>query len=429
MKDLFLAPRCFRAWNALGCLLTLIAGFGCTYQNADADHPRLETNKTYAVIVGVLEWKNSSYTSFSKQNRRDQGLYDALRGAGVPENQMKLLLGKDATEENMRKALKEISTRAVENSTLIFYYAGHGTLGTNGVYFANYDAGSGNQGFLIDQITEIVKDNFRGQRVILLADCCYSGGLSDVAQDLSKHGYQTASLTSASIANTSTGNWTYTCNIIDAICGRDLLDTDNDGFVSLGEATVNVKNAMEMIERQRCGSSNWGLDPSFRLCKVPPSPKQTQPIPRPFDLQQFVRIKDGRRRRIARIIDFEKEKFGLEIQQYHDRRVVWKGTKEIQTLERPRLRITPNSSKDFPASLSPAASLKKAKANGKYTGLLRTIPAKFDYLSYSAFNDYGFSRESSYAGQDDIPEGYWVYVYPNWYVFKSAKPEDKEESE
>ena len=44
----------------------------------DADVPALETKNTYAVIVGVLEWEKPAYSSFSKQNRRDQGLYDSL---------------------------------------------------------------------------------------------------------------------------------------------------------------------------------------------------------------------------------------------------------------------------------------------------------------------------------------------------------------
>ena len=49
---------------------------------------------------------------------------------------------------------------------------------------------------------------------------------------------------------------------------------------------------------------------------------------------------------------------------------------------------------------------------------MRTINVKYDYLSYNEFSDYGFSKEPAYGGQTDIPDGYWVYVYPNWYVYK-----------
>jgi len=61
----------------------------------------LESENTYAVIVGVLEWQSQSYGSFSKENRRDQGLYDQLKARGVPEENMVLLLGQKATEKNM----------------------------------------------------------------------------------------------------------------------------------------------------------------------------------------------------------------------------------------------------------------------------------------------------------------------------------------
>lgn len=34
------------------------------------------------------------------------------------------------------------------------------------------------------------------------------------------------------------------------------------------------------------------------------------------------------------------------------------------------------------------------------------------------FRDCRASRESSLAGETGIPPGYWVYVYPRWYVFR-----------
>ncbi len=382
---------------------------------------RLEAKNTYAIIVGILEWQSRSHSPFSKTNRRDQGLYDQLKSMGVPEKNMALLLGKNATEAKMLKAITKISQSAEEGATLIFYYAGHGYPGTKGIYFANYDAGakgSSSKGFLIRNISDIVKRCYKGERVLLFADCCYSGGLSDVAYSLSKDGFKAASLTSASIANISTSNWTFTCSIIDALKGRALLDIDGDGFVSISEAAHDVKNAMNIVERQNSGFALHGLAGSFRLSKAPSERVEPKVIPEPFELRQFVSVKGGRRRKVARIVDCKNGEFGLEIQRYHDRTIVWRKSDAISTINRRSLPVIAASARDFPKPLSSKEAAKKATVNGKYSKLMRTIKVKYDYLAYKEFSDYGFSKEPSYAGETNIPDGYWVYVYPNWYVYE-----------
>ena len=67
-----------------------------------------------------------------------------------------------------------------------------------------------------------------------------------------------------------------------------------------------------------------------------------------------------------------------------------------------------------------ADDLTTASVNGKYSTLLMTLYVPQDQGSYGNFNDYGFYTSTSYAGYTDIPAGYWVYVYPNWYVWKNV---------
>jgi HEAT repeat protein len=65
------------------------------------------------------------------------------------------------------------------------------------------------------------------------------------------------------------------------------------------------------------------------------------------------------------------------------------------------------------AKLVPA----KASAEGKYKTLLRRIKVPQDRQQYQDYHDYGRFEGSSWAGYNDLPAGYWVYVYPHWFIW------------
>ena len=82
-------------------------------------------------------------------------------------------------------------------------------------------------------------------------------------------------------------------------------------------------------------------------------------------------------------------------------------------------------------TLNDAQALLKASINGKYKKLLKKIKAETDIESYGPFADFGKWDGSSYAGQNNLPAGHWVYVYPHWYIWEaqdvaSAAPAPKE---
>jgi hypothetical protein len=63
-------------------------------------------------------------------------------------------------------------------------------------------------------------------------------------------------------------------------------------------------------------------------------------------------------------------------------------------------------------------ALAKARVNGKYAMLLRQFKAEQDAAQYKEFADVGLRDVRSHAGQDDLPRGHWVYVYPYWYIWR-----------
>jgi hypothetical protein len=63
----------------------------------------------------------------------------------------------------------------------------------------------------------------------------------------------------------------------------------------------------------------------------------------------------------------------------------------------------------------------KAHVSGKYEKLLRRIKVPADQKSYSDFTDFGHYQGTDWAGYTNLPPGYWVYVYPYWYIWGEVK--------
>jgi hypothetical protein len=72
-----------------------------------------------------------------------------------------------------------------------------------------------------------------------------------------------------------------------------------------------------------------------------------------------------------------------------------------------------------PRALPLQESLEKARVDGKYAMLLRQVKVEKDAEQYGAFRDAGQKpAQAEYAGLKDLPAGYWVYVYPYWYIWR-----------
>jgi hypothetical protein len=236
----------------------------------DARAEGFEPTKTWAVIAGVLEWEDPELSPFPKENRKDEALFETLGAMGVPESQRVLLLDRQATRSAVSDALKKIAKEAPADATVIFYYAGHGVKDEDGrIIFATSDLRMkklDKTGLPVEDLPKMLH-GFRGKRVLLLADCCYSGGLEKPARALAKS-YEVAALTSAEASNLSTGDWTYSQTLLDALKGRPILDPNADGRLTLGEVADEIEAAMKYREQQRAGYVNLNLSEDWLVTKT-----------------------------------------------------------------------------------------------------------------------------------------------------------------
>lgn len=287
-----------------------------------AETRQLEPQKTYALITGVLSWQDTSLSSFPKKNRKDKELSNVLKNMGIPNNQVTLLLDKQATKSSIIRDLERVAKGAGTNSTLIFYYAGHGIMdGNAGAYFANYDISSKNArstGLSSNDIFNAINNNFKGRNVILMADCCYSGALVSVAQKLSKSGKNAIALTSAAASNYSTANWTFTQAIIDGLNGSSLVDTNKDSNISLSELANEVSNAMKYREKQMYGKFFPASLNNFVLTKAR-NTKSENSSSAFFPIGSYVNATLNGKISPARILSNDRETYAAEFYNYSDK--------------------------------------------------------------------------------------------------------------
>lgn len=287
--------------------------------------------KTRIVISGVLQWEDPSVSTFSDENRKDQELNDLFSTLGLPDSATTILLDSQATLERMNKAIKRQMKACTEESTFIFYYAGHGSKIDNDYYFCNYDmAKQTNTWFDVNSLYDLAAENFKGKRIILLADCCYSGALLYVGEKIASLGKEVIVLTSASSSNISTGNWTYTQTLLDNLRGDAFADRDANGSITLLETAAEIKEAMKYREYQLNGFAYYGIDPKEVLIAKSNSSVQNT-VKSAISLGEYVYTTDAKGQwKSARVISTTGSDYTCQFYNYSTKEDVERPAKNVR---------------------------------------------------------------------------------------------------
>lgn len=229
---------------------------------AQGNNRSWQPTRTWVVAIGLLEWQDSdSFESFPKEGRKDAELVEFFKQAGVPRDQILFLKDREATKDRIQRVMARQLARAQEGDMLIFYFTGHGAQDESGAtYFANYDVDGDNlaqTALSVKSIFSIVERNFKGTRVLLTADCCYSGALAvEAARRRTQIAY--AVLTSARSDSISTANWTFTEALISGFRGNARIDQNQDGEIELSELAHYARARMLSKEDQRTSFTTTG---------------------------------------------------------------------------------------------------------------------------------------------------------------------------
>ncbi len=262
--------------------------------SATAEAPnKWPANKTWVMMVGVLDQKNPNvYANMATDDRKDQVLYDILIERGVPREQAVFLKDKDATLENIRKTFSALLKKTKKGDFLVFFFDGHGTVDKKGKgYFVNYDApGRGYKGlWRIADVFKQIEDEFQGDSVLMLADCCHAGTMNEELKTLeTRKGY--ACLASARKTVTSPDLWTFTESLIAGFEGRSYVDANRDGEISLNELKDDCW--MDMVwfyTQETCFSRNRNFPGNLALVKADKRKHE--------DVGKYFEIKPGKKDR------------------------------------------------------------------------------------------------------------------------------------
>lgn len=250
---------------------------------------------TYVLVASVTYWPaKAGLESFTSEKRRDEDLVKQFKSDGVPPADLIFLEDAKATHAAICNSLSALAARAGPGSTLIFYFQGHGSR----KLFCCYDTDAKNPDqteLHADEIFDILNRSWKGNRLLLVGDCCSSGSLASVVRQFERQrpNVHAACIASATASNISTGRWTFTASLIQVLAGDPKVDRDHDGKITVQEAGQFIHDRMKYEENQLAGiffSTSFEKDFVIR----PATPAKNVPhIPGPDQIGDIVDARDS----------------------------------------------------------------------------------------------------------------------------------------
>jgi WD40 repeat protein len=238
--------------------------------------------QSWAVVVGVSEYKNPGIPGLKYADKDAEALADFLRrpeGGGYDSEHIRVLLNKDATLANVKDALINFLNQAIDMDLVMIYFAGHGApepARPQNIYLLTYDSDPnalGTTAFPMWDIQTVLSRYINAKRVIVFSDACHSGNISvnfatrgvgvteqnlvnQYLTDLSRSKEGVIVFTASASGEVSQefpemGHGVFTYYLLEGMKGK--ADYNNDYTVTINELMQYVE---EQVKRKTRGSQN-----------------------------------------------------------------------------------------------------------------------------------------------------------------------------
>lgn len=152
----------------------------------DQPAAKVSVPKSYALVVGVSEYKNLAPKEQLAFTGADaEAMYNILisrEGGNFPAENVHKLVGPRATLANIKKELEQwLPSVTKDDDRVVVYFAGHGFVYQGKVYLAPADFDKRNiagSGYSTDELGAAFGAKIKGKWKVLLTDSCHSGAVT-----------------------------------------------------------------------------------------------------------------------------------------------------------------------------------------------------------------------------------------------------------
>ena len=213
-------------------------------------------------MVSLARFKGDRLHSFTTDDRLDDRFAELFKERGIPASQIVLLKDEQATTQNVQREFASCLLKSRPGETLFFYFGSHG----------GYDPKTGKFSFCAfnDDLSftwalNAIESDFKGTHAFLMTDCCYSGGIVDLAKKR-ETSIAYACLSSTYAHQTAWSGWRFMQCLMRGFAGDPVVDLDGNGHVDLDELAAYTAGYMAFAaEGKPMFTTTGDFNPKLRL--------------------------------------------------------------------------------------------------------------------------------------------------------------------
>jgi hypothetical protein len=156
--------------------------------------------------------------------------------------------------------------------------------------------------------------------------------------------------------------------------------------------------------------------PLFGFAPIPIPRNETDPDKAIAQLEKAIQNKE------AAVAQARKQKVLESLRRLHAELTKQGRTDRAESVHDRMLLVQTLQNGHLLGSINPDELLTRAAVTGKYKHLKRVLLVPNDRSICNQFADFGFWNGTAYADATDLTPGYWVYVYPRWFLWSEGPP-------